>query len=140
MPSIHWKIVALEETHLWNKVVIESTGRIWGLYLFAANHQVHCCEITPSYELNLIESITERAIDDDTFDDVRNADAFSEQMAYWHCSAIDRIKDEFFHDFGVREINDELTYEDALAEMLDYCGGNQNVPRAVSITQERTTT
>ena len=89
-------LVAMEETANWEKHITEQAGRIFAVYLFDRRRRVHCCELTPSYELHWLY---------DTFVSPNLSDRESEKLdeeimlgcaetppvSYFHCHEIDRI-------------------------------------------------
>lgn len=61
----HFKIVQFDETRYWTdaQLVEDCGGQILGTYLFDRCRVVYCCEMTPSYELNFLESVPGRMRD-----------------------------------------------------------------------------
>jgi hypothetical protein len=129
MSTPHWKIVAIEETRDWDSKALHAwkTGRMWGIYLFDANRQLHCCEITPSYELHFIETITEKLITEQVYDAIMLADRACDDVKYVHCRSIDALSADHFNDLGLEDVRDD-DYDEALEAQLEYCRGNQHCP------------
>lgn len=124
--TTHFKLVSLDETHCWDNGIVARAGRVFGVYLFDANRQVNCCEITPSYELHPVADYP--LIDLDRTDDRALEDELREagpsDIIYIHCNNLDRMRAECFHDFGEEEIPSDETWEDALERQLDYARSN----------------
>lgn len=131
---MNFQVIAINETSYWNEQIVAHTGRIYGLYLVDLDRKVHCCEITPSYELYFIESVTEATISDELDMEIIDADMhYSDQVVYWHCHAVDRMAPEWFDPVSLVDIDEEdLGDWDRCNElMLEYVRCNQHVPRAV---------
>lgn len=91
-------LVRLDETMYWDAEFRRElgTGRIYGIYAFDDARQVHCCEVTPSYELAYICSETEHCLADD--DDERFCEAWmmgAELTHYYHCRHINALRDSW---------------------------------------------
>lgn len=91
-----WRIIILDETSHWlDKGLIARCGdKIKGVYFFDANRHVHCCEFTPSFELEFIESIPEHSPEDDSERDqlqmdLQVGDCDSPLVIYAYVSQID---------------------------------------------------
>lgn len=125
----HFKVVAIDETRDWRDDMVAKCGRLYGLYLFDVNRHVHCCELTPSYEMHFIETVAANFIDDETDALIREANAQCQQdVEYQHCRVIDRMHASSFVDLGERDLADFDDYEDLLQHMLEYVHGNQRCP------------
>lgn len=122
----HFKVIAINESSSWESSFCQRAGgAIFGLYLYDALQQVNCCEITPSYELNLMRSIPYEWPEGDAARDaldqeIRDADAQGDSTMYRHCRSIDAI--EPFYDFG-EQVSDG-TWDEALQAALEYCHAN----------------
>jgi hypothetical protein len=46
------RVVVIDETEYWDAELVQSAGKIYGVYLYDENRHVHACELTASYELN----------------------------------------------------------------------------------------
>ena len=69
-------------------------GKIYEIYVFDFRRHVHCCELTPSYELWYVESIPggeepEGQYDQDLYEALREANLESPHVIYVHTYAID---------------------------------------------------
>lgn len=115
-----------DETKYWeecNPAIVERTGRIYGVYLFDERKAVHLCEITPSYEMEFLQSTMEyrgypegpflsaemeaMALDawererDELQDYLYRGDVGTEQWSYTHCFKVEPlIKPRGFFDAG----------------------------------------
>lgn len=128
----HWKVVAIDETHCWTPVIVTKTGRLWGLYLFDANRHVHCCELTPSYEMWFVETVTERQISDELDGDIRTwSQEADEGCSYFHCSDIDRMDPGWFCDLGETPLEEDQIYDEAQSAMYEEVQCNSRCPKNV---------
>jgi hypothetical protein len=78
-------------------------GKIYGVYIYDANEQTYCCEMTPSYCLypigytlewdvmDLEEMAANSGISTDDLEDVENM--ADKNVTYIHCGSIDRLPD-----------------------------------------------
>ena len=113
-----FRILELDETKYWNEVFVKKNkiNKLIGLYVYDPNTATHCCELTPSYELNFIHTYCE--FQDDADDDIRDyalseiqdGDYDTEPVKYMHCNAVDKIKGKELGEFD----NIEDAIEDAL--------------------------
>ncbi len=91
--------VKIDETQYWEDDTVKAmTKRVYGVYVLDRRKHVHCCEITPSYELYRLGSQYDYAdpdiSDDDReklFEAILEGDATDERWSYVHVSDIDKI-------------------------------------------------
>jgi hypothetical protein len=121
-------LVKIPETIMWLDLAMnEAAGVIYSVYLFDRSVNVHCAELTPSYELRSLYTTYSKAqesdeaaeklneyIDDGVVDDP--------QFEYYHVRNIERmLKDnpENFHHVG--EIDkEEMDSFDDYDDMMDW--------------------
>lgn len=84
-------IIALDETYGLDDKVKETVGKLFTCYVYDPELSVHCCEITPSFELVPFEFYTERDIDDDLHSTLMAEMSANDQVVYMHCSAVEAI-------------------------------------------------
>lgn len=142
MTKTAWTIVAIDETYYWHDAIVEKAGRLYGIYLYDANRHTYCCELTPSYELHFIESVTTKHIDEATYDMVMEGDRQNDSVVYYHCSTIDKVaaalKEALTkHDDEYEEVDDTgKVWDGLLDDMLEMLRGNQHVPAGVKFEDE----
>lgn len=99
------KILKMNETEMWFfpdefKPFIKA---VYGAYIFNPNRKTYCCEMTPSFECHFIGSqvdLSEKTPEDvieeiDSY--VREGDAHTEAVSYFHCHNIKgKCKPGFF--------------------------------------------
>lgn len=93
-------IAVIDQTQYWDEEFVKITGRMFGVYVFDKNRHVHCCEITPSYELHFVEDIWENRCEVADRDECE-ADSIdqeilmtdNEPVSYYHTYVIDGGKD-----------------------------------------------
>lgn len=124
-------VVKIDETKYWAEDIIEKAGRIFGVYIYDKNRRVHCCELTPSYELRFIESQTEKRVDDTVYDEILRADAYSEGWRYYHCHVLEGLpalpegggwlpdNGQWAGQYKVTGLTSE-TYDEAIEEVLEW--------------------
>ena len=90
-----WTLIAIDITRH-----IDATWRakhgithVAEIYLFDRNQAVHCCEITPSYEMISVGFEWETSLDRETVRDEVDEDmqSWSGDVTYMHCSLVDSI-------------------------------------------------
>lgn len=87
IPEVH--ICLLEETDSWCEEIRTQAGRLFGVYLFDARRYVHCCELTPSYELHFLETIYTKYIEDENKrehleDEIMEGNRETPEVSYVH--------------------------------------------------------
>lgn len=96
----HICVVKIDETADWESGglldTLDGECKMFGVYIYDANRHVHCCELTPSYELHFLETQPsnppENEWDYDKFmDEINSADAGGEDVRYMHVSSVDRM-------------------------------------------------
>ena len=117
-----FKLVVLDETSNWPKEIVAKAEKIYRTYIFDANRAVHCCEITPSYELFPV--CTTPLIDDreGTLEEML-CGGEDYDVVYWHAHRLDRLPPTQFYDCG-QEVSMPDDYDDCRDAHLDYCRGN----------------
>lgn len=133
----HWKIFCRNETAYWNEGFLSDCGihKVWGLYLFDANHPVHCCELTPSYELwpldsSFVMDSTINNVSDRVWERIAEADQGDREVTYYHCNILDQAMPDRILDLGEENL-DGATLDEAREEMLAVLAGNPRYPNAV---------
>lgn len=118
MIEAHFKIVVLNETNYWSEEMqAKAGGAIFRAYLYDATRIVHCCEITPSYELFPLYTTPWRDDENGSVDEeIRLAE--DNDVRYVHCHSINALPPENFHDIGVWKKMDDET-EDELRERVE---------------------
>lgn len=108
----HFKIVVRNETMYWSEEIQKKAGgAIYRAYLFDANRHVHCCELTPSYEL--FPLYTTAALDDEegsVEEEIRCAE--DNDVIYIHCRVLDHTPSAKFHDCGEWTADEDETYDE----------------------------
>ncbi len=131
MTKPKFKVVRLDETQYWNKAIVEKAGKIFGIYLYDESRTTNCCEVTPSYELHFLNSMTENLSDDEEereilFDEISEGDIHTERIKYLHSASVDRIpeserKDVYSEGFEI-DPEDYETKEDYETLVSDTIG------------------
>lgn len=99
-----WKFIVCDETRYWDKSLVSKlgqNGKIVAVYAFDANCQVHCCELTPSYELFFLgqhaefEDGLEERLGENAYQalmsEIENENAPDSDVSYQYCSDVDRM-------------------------------------------------
>ena len=117
-----WRILIRDETQYWtDELVKRCGGKIKGAYFFDANRHVHCCEFTPSFELERLKSIPEQQYPDDeqimesleselSEEDIKSD---SGSCTYIHVSDIDLESDSIIPVWKMTELEWQTLLEDA---------------------------
>lgn len=128
-----WKIVAIDESQHWLKIDKSKTGRLFGLYLFDSQERVYACEITPSYEMNFLETVPEYVVKEGILEQIQEGDSGSEPVTYMHCSLIRNYSSNRLVDLDVHDETylTEEEYDALRDEMLEYLKGNPKYPSCI---------
>ena len=134
------RIVKLDETGFWmDEWLVSHAGKIFGVYMYDASKQTHCCEVTPSYELHFIESQPlayqeDEAIREKMDEHLRDGDIETDPIRYTHVRDIERIAEvvegkfpEHSHRFKLSHLEGyEWGDEDttAIDEAMEWVRGN----------------
>lgn len=114
----HFRIFVRNESGLWTKEFVERAGgAIYRAYLYDATLVVHCCEITPSYQL--IPLYTTPFVSDDEGkidEEIRLAE--DDEVIYIHCHVLNLQPADNFYDCGAWEQEEDETY-DQLVERVE---------------------
>jgi len=132
-------LVKLDESEYWNKEITDKVknGKIYTVYIYNPNKHVHCCELTPSYELYFVgydycpkENLSEKEIEN-LDDNIRTSE--TEPVSYYHVHDIDRMPS--LKKSGIRNIESnrgkcflmyvkkEVDLKDEY-EIANWCGEN----------------
>lgn len=98
IPAVH--IILIEETNSWCEEIREKAGRLFGVYLFDKRRHIHACELTPSYELHFLKTISnysgkfsnaeEEEIERDNLEmEIMDGNRETQDIQYYHVSDID---------------------------------------------------
>jgi len=123
MPYIKPRIVVVDETEYWADDLAAQVGKIYGVYLYDENRVVHCCELTPSYELNALEVAI---LNWETCPEIVRDDIESEwwrgtePISYFHAHTVDGW-DKFLLPTQRCKAED---YDDYWEEILEYYQAN----------------
>jgi len=109
------KLVKIDETHYWSDLVVESAGRLWGVYLYDENVHVHCAEWTASYECHFLYTVTENEVDDETDRMIEEGDMFTDPIRYFHVSDI-----KADYDCKGWRIKDYANYDEMIEAAVEY--------------------
>lgn len=90
-----YRLIKVSNHKHWREDIQNVTTDIWTVYAFDMNTHVHCCELTPSYELHFIANDYSE-IDDLTEEQREDLNekilsAYDEQVCYMHVSDVDRM-------------------------------------------------
>ena len=106
-----WHAIRLDETHFYDKSFLDEYGveKIYGVYVTDFNTRVYCCEITPSYELNFVNSVfdggPDRDDDEEKFENLEQelykADAYTESVSYMHCGSVSALPEDCKHPIQI---------------------------------------
>ena len=82
-------VLKINETKYWDPSFARKCGRLIGTYLFDRSLHVHCCELTPSYELHFIGTEPTKQVNDEIYDQIRQSDAQCPGADYMHVYHVD---------------------------------------------------
>lgn len=97
-----WLIAIPDDMECWDQEIAKQVGQIWSVYIIDPNIATHCCEITPSFWLEYLDSFYERSFydkngdmsremerkRDQLEDDIRTGQFQADCSCYVHCSSI----------------------------------------------------
>jgi hypothetical protein len=87
-------IVLIDETKYWDEELAKQAGKIYGVFLFDANKKVHCCELTPSRELESLEVaiLNNETCPEEVRDEIEEQWITStELISYMHVSTVNEL-------------------------------------------------
>jgi len=118
-PDFH--IIRIDITQYIDPELVKKTGKIWEVFLYNKNSYTHCCETTPSYELGFVDHITEKHVDDETFDEVQQFD--HQETKYLHCHVADAYSEgdnkQAHFTFDKDDYEDQEAYGDLFESCID---------------------
>jgi len=133
-----------ESEHITDPELLARTGRWWGVYLYNRKEATHCCEVTPSYWLELVGYYVEREIDDATQEELVSILGQDMQDSsgghYYHCHSVDAwhmvdrailfaaletaSADTLPVSALLETVSADVTGEDAMEGVAEYVRGN----------------
>ncbi|PEH40459.1 hypothetical protein CRM94_17245 [Burkholderia gladioli] len=123
METIHLKAIVFDRTQYWSDGIGARGERIHQTYLFDASRAVHCCELTPSYELHPLYATPLVDDDEGSLSELMMPHE-SHEVEYYHVRSIDRTDPRFVEDLGLHEVGDEETVEEVFARLMEHYRGN----------------
>lgn len=120
------RLCAIEETGFWSKDVQKRAGRLFAVYVYDETRVTHCCEITPSFELNLIGTVSTEPMDDELWEDINTGDRQNEQVRYVHCAALPKLTRWMDKPLDVLGCDPEETSEQHRVRLVEYLQANDN--------------
>lgn len=119
-------VIKTDETDNWIDEIQKKAGKLYGIYLVDPNVNFHLCELTPSYEARFIDTYTENMVDDETDDEIREANAGSDQTVYYHTHSKFNIVEKWEIDGdGIEEYNEDR--DEYIEGVLEHYAGNPPV-------------
>ena len=100
-----FKIVKINETPMWAESMQKRAGKLTGVYIYDDGEQTHCCELTPSFWLEFIQTEPENYPEDDQererlLDDINDAEIRGgDSSHYRHCSAVEKLSPTVLGEF-----------------------------------------
>ena len=133
-----------DETHLYQEtdqgkeLLARAGGKIEAVFIFDAALHVHCCELTPSFEMNYLYSVTKASPDDDEarealYSDLDEANLETERVQYFHVRGIDLDKCQILNAVTAEEWNKlveehdgdrDAAYEEWREKQIEYYNCN----------------
>lgn len=129
--AVNFKIVLLDESYAYAPdFLAQCGGKIMRAYLFDALRAVHCCEITPSYELYPLDSYAAAQIADDLDETLKEMDAMTDEVIYMHCGRLDSMQARFpnlFYDYRTEVIKEDETWESVRDDHIEDAKCNERI-------------
>ena len=127
----------LDETEYFQNEIVMNTGKILGVYVYDTDVEVHCCEITPSYELHFAGYVA-KSCSEDMSEILR--EAYNDDVMYRHCAYVDALPHNvlmftaegmfkignFTYTFSEEKVEEDEDEEgETISETVDYlrCNG-----------------
>lgn len=123
METIHLKAIVFDHTRYWADDIVARGERIYQTYLFDASRTVHCCEITPSYELHPLYA-TPLVYDEDGELSEEILMHQEHEIKYYHMHAINRTEPRFIENLGIHQVDEDETVEEAFERLVEHYRGN----------------
>lgn len=118
------RVVAIDETQHWNDEMKEKCGKIETVYIYDANVQTNCCEVTPSYYLEPLYYNIENEVSDEVHEQVQS-ELVNDEGNYFNCRFIDQLKSiEVPIDSIEFETSESEEYKEHYEEAKEYSNCN----------------
>jgi len=137
-PKPELVIVKIQSTRDWDQEFVKKSQikEIWDVYLYDQNERTFCCELTPSYCLNYMDTHAYFAdgISDEDRDEaeesIMESTAWNDRVSYYHCSAIDSLPEEHkdrnnpLDDYDDTDWSDDEQYQAVIDDYIGYYRAN----------------
>lgn len=121
----------LNETQNWSEDIQKRVNKVYGVYFYNKNEVPYCCEITPYYCCYPMRSYADHDIEDEQeketlWNDIHEGDCQADEISYFHCSFVDRIKDQKMVNIDINEDEyaDEGSYRELVDKVQEHLQGN----------------
>ncbi len=117
-----FRVARIEETqHYTDPKLTNAAGKIYAIFLYDQSRQTFCCELTPSYELHYIDTVTEERVEDEIYDQIQEANYHRELVEYQHTAKFASMSSDdnkpFSEDWSPNI--DDYSTEEAYRELLE---------------------
>lgn len=121
-----YRLIKISDHKHWREDVQSATKDIWTVYAFDVNTHVHCCELTPSYELHFIAQDYQE-IDDLTEEQREDLNekilsGYEEDVCYMHVRDVERMMSQqpkLTRTVEVDDVDDDADSDNVLRAMDD---------------------
>ena len=117
------RVVLIDETEYWDEELVRQAGKIYGVFLFDVNKKVHCCEATPSRELEPLEVaiLNNETCLEEVRDEIEEQwTAHTDPVSYVHVSEVDKLP-----VFALKTERCKVgDYDETWEELVDYFRAN----------------
>lgn len=92
-----WHLIKLDQRAFWNDELQKQTTKIFTIFAFDRSLHVHCCELTPSYEMWFIayEAVPVPELSDEAREELYctvESEFDSDLVRYFHAADIERLE------------------------------------------------
>jgi hypothetical protein len=133
-----WKAVRIDATQYWDEAFLSDNriAQIYDVYIYDANEQTYCCEMTPSFALHQVDMFPIFKDDDPSEEDrefvldaLEEALAQSELVSYFHCRTIEALAAADVISQKIEMTKDEWETDEAYSYLCEeVCGEYRSNP------------
>lgn len=119
------KLVVIDQTEAWSDEIVNKAGKLSAVCLYDERVETHLMDLSPSYYLTPLYTITERQVDEDTHEEIVLNDDLT--PFYLYCRGVDALKpmDLAKYKVNIRFTNSESeSYRNNFEDAVEYFRGN----------------
>ena len=115
------KLVVIDQTEAWSDEIVKKAGKLSAVCLYDERVETHLMDLSPSYHLTPLYTITENQLDDETHEEIVMNDDLS--PFYLYCRGVDASNpmDLSKYKVNIRFTNSESeSYRNNFEDAVEY--------------------